>query len=161
MTKVERYSKLMKKMIQTYSGLSKPSGYLDAKYMLVGIRPSHVMSDKTRTNDILLPIVNKYFDKNYYFTNLVKYPGNSNCLPDQTDVDNCITDLIEEILIIKPKKIIALGNWVHETLSKNSIVSTKVFHPAFIARTGKNKEYEQQIEKIIKKDEFFANENVL
>ena len=156
MTKIERYSNLMKWMIKKYPGLSKPSGYLNAEYMLVGIRPSHVMSDKTRTNDILLPIVKKFFDKNYYFSNLVKYPGDSNYLPNQTDIEYCVDDLIEEIKIIKPKMIIALGKWVHETLSNNSIVSTKIFHPAYIARTGKVSEYEEQIKKITGKTTFFS-----
>jgi uracil-DNA glycosylase family 4 len=159
MTKGERFKLFEAMLLNNFKFVGLGSGYLNAEYFFIGINPSQNMehhgqrclgkpSNKIESSYYFVPLVEKYFPKNYYNTNLVKIPTYHNLLPLKSEVERFMPFLKQELNIIQPKKIIALGNWVHETLLKYNIESIKIYHPAYIIRTGKQQIHEEQIRKI-------------
>lgn len=146
--KVEEFKKLREKMLQKGWYKSPPTGSLNAKYMFIGIRPGRTMQRFTKSNKILEPLLERYVSFNYYFTNVVKYPDDNNTLPTDKEAEDSIGILKEEIALIKPDMIIALGTWVFNTLAKYGIQASSIPHPSYISRMGKQKDYEKTFIKI-------------
>ncbi len=150
--KRKRMQKLEKDLLnrKNFEFLSEPVGlgfgYPNAEYFFIGMNPNKNIEFHGvrcfrpyselchRSSEILIPLLNKIFNKNYYITNLVKVPTKDNKEPSSLLVKIFIKYLIQEIEIIKPKIIISLGNWVFKTLSNNKIKTIKIYHPAAVTR---------------------------
>ena len=129
-------------------------GYYNSELFFVGMNPGQAinrrengarcMSDydlkqKETGGFILLSLLEKYYPKNYYNTNLVKIPTPSNKEPSTNLVKIFMPYLKLELAIIRPKLIIALGSWVYNTLKEYMISTVKIYHPAYIARDKENR----------------------
>jgi len=71
-----------------------------------------------------------------YWTNIVKCSTENNCVPDSDIIIICREWLVREIEILKPKKIVAMGNIAYEYLqdAKFSVPLSKIWHYAYVNR---------------------------
>ena len=139
-----------KKHKQNKKIFSFPSGNgNNPDVMIVGINPSTMF----RTYDIYLrptlflsfsgylvrKFIDLYFpkDKSFYLTNIFK----------SDDFDYNI--FIEELNLVKPKQIIALGNRVSEILKELKIDFIKVNHPSYFIRKNTPKLFLDNMKKIL------------
>ena len=90
-------------------------------------------------------------DKDCYICNIIKCHPPNNRKPSAEEIENCIPYLYEQINIINPKVILALGNTAAQTLldSKEGVTKERLivhrymdkplyvtFHPSYIIRSG-------------------------
>jgi len=83
------------------------------------------------------------FLKYIYFTNLSKFAYSKDVLtPDvyKKLYEKCFPILKKEIDLLEPKKIITLGNDVHNFLTEKGINCEKVFHPSYFIMKGQDVE---------------------
>lgn len=90
--------------------------------------------------------------ENYYFTNIVKCSqNNSEMLTDEMK-QNCITYFKEELDLVKPKKIIALGNYSFKLLKSLNldIPIFKFYHPSFCIKNNISiEEYAKKLSEVL------------
>lgn len=136
-------------------------GCLNAKVMFVGEAPGRVENPDLRelpfvgnkSSDLLLDAIYSNWEKGYdevFITNVVKCNPPENRKPEDIEVLACSNWLKEELGIVRPKVIVALGrtaaNWfgVSESLNtgkwkeytwKGCLLFVK-FHPAYVLRFG-------------------------
>lgn len=136
-------------------------GCLGAKVMFVGEAPGRVENPDLRglpfvgnkSSDLLLDAIYTNWPKGYdevYVTNVVKCNPPMNRKPEEDEIKSCTPFLWEELRIVNPWVVVALGrtaaNWfgVREGLntakwkeySWNGCLLFVKFHPAFILRFG-------------------------
>jgi len=136
-------------------------GNLNAKVMFVGEAPGRVENPDlrglpfvgNRSSDLLLDAVYTNWPKGYdevFVTNVVKCNPPMNRKPEEDEIKSCSPFLREELALVKPKAIVALGrtaaNWFGRRESLNNIrfdssiwedcLLFVKFHPAFILRLG-------------------------
>jgi DNA polymerase len=136
-------------------------GDLKAKVMFVGEAPGRVENPDlrglpfvgNRSSDLLLDAVYSNWPKGYdevYVTNVVKCNPPMNRKPEEDEIESCSPFLREELRIVGPKAIVALGrtaaNWfgIKEGLNTakwkeytwNGCLLFAKFHPAYILRLG-------------------------
>lgn len=129
-----------------------PRGNLQAKYFIVGQNPGGRGQKKGKVyynvfggggtseflNEVLIK-ANIY--KECWFTNIVLCSTSNNSI-NKCQVNNCLKNLDLQLNLIKPQKIIALGNETYKYLKENyteyEIINAQ--HPTFIKRFFSNKE---------------------
>lgn len=119
-----------------------------------GLKPSFVF---TKTSFILKRALfdNKRYLKYFpYITNLCKYANEKN-KPIQQDFHKCFPILMEEIKLMKPSKIIALGNITYKYLLENlpyeyKSILVKYAHPTSILfNGGSQRDYSQNLKNVL------------
>ena len=136
-------------------------GDLNAKVIFVGVAPGRVENPDlwglpfigNRSSDLLLDAIYSNWPKGYdevFVTNVVKCNPPQNRKPEEDEIEACSYLLREELALVKPKVVVALGrtaaNWfgINESLSTakwkeyswNSCLLFVKFHPAYILRLG-------------------------
>ena len=134
----------------------------NADWMLIGEAPG---AEEDRLGDPFVGQAGKLLDnmlaaiglsrrENVYIANVLKCrpPGNRNPSPDE--VEQCSPHLVQQIALIKPKLILAMGRFAAQTLLKSdaSIASLRgrlhsyagvplivTYHPAYLLRTLEDK----------------------
>jgi uracil-DNA glycosylase family 4 len=134
----------------------------NADWMLIGEAPG---AEEDRLGDPFVGQAGKLLDnmlaavglsrrKNVYIANVLKCrpPGNRNPAPDE--VEQCTPYLLQQIALIRPKLILAMGRFAAQTLleSDASIASMRgrlhryagvplivTYHPAYLLRTLEDK----------------------
>ena len=149
---------LAKTRTQTVFGV----GDENADWMLIGEAPG---AEEDRLGDPFVGQAGKLLDnmlaaiglsrrENVYIANVLKCrpPGNRNPTPEE--VEKCTPHLLQQIELIKPKLILAMGRFAAQTLLKSdaSIASLRgrvhsyagvplivTYHPAYLLRTLEDK----------------------
>ena len=134
----------------------------NAEWMLIGEAPG---AEEDRLGEPFVGQAGKLLDnmlaalglsrqKNVYIANVLKCrpPGNRNPAPDE--VEQCSPHLLQQIELVKPKLIVAMGRFAAQTLLKTdaSISSLRgrvhryagvplivTYHPAYLLRTLEDK----------------------
>ena len=134
----------------------------NAEWMLIGEAPG---AEEDRLGDPFVGQAGKLLDnmlaalglsrqKNVYIANVLKCrpPGNRNPAPEE--VEQCSPHLLQQIELVKPKLIVAMGRFAAQTLLKTdaSISSLRgrvhryagvplivTYHPAYLLRTLEDK----------------------
>ena len=134
----------------------------DADWMLIGEAPGAeedrlgdpFVGQAGRLLDNMLAAIGLSRRENVYIANVLKCrpPGNRNPSPDE--VEKCSPHLLQQIELIKPKLILAMGRFAAQTLLKTdaSISSLRgrvhsyagvplivTYHPAYLLRTLEDK----------------------
>lgn len=141
----------------TTGKINVPSGCLCPEIFVIGIAPgfgnvesrsiSRTMTFGISANYIRKALYDlKILDK-VWFTNIIKCSLDSNRHPENAEIENCLFWLKEELRILKPKKIICLGNFAYEQFIKNIVYKYpmfikgelqdsvhKIYHPAYYIR---------------------------
>jgi len=138
------------------------------KYMFIGLNPSYrrfkecvdafggeqsCWGTGKEFVDILKEL--KIID-NSYVTNLVKCSTMNNKV-NEDQMGNCLMYLLEEIELLKPEKIIALGKDVQTFLKNSENFSSNgiyyIYHPNYVFSYNRSllTEYKQEIQKICTK----------
>ena len=152
-------------------------GNLDAKAFFVGEAPGRVEEPElrglpfvgNRSSDLLLDVIYANWEHGYddvFITNTVKCNPPMNRKPEEDEIKACSHWLKEELAIVRPKVIVALGrtaaNWfgVSEGLNRardkeyvyEGCLLLVKFHPAYILRFGPRAEQQYKAEfKIMKR----------
>ena len=149
---------LHKTRTQTVFGV----GDEDADWMLIGEAPGAeedrlgdpFVGQAGKLLDNMLAAINLSRRKNVYIANVLKCrpPGNRNPTPEE--VAQCSPHLLQQIELIKPKLIVAMGRFAAQTLLETgaSIASLRgrlhryagvplivTYHPAYLLRTLEDK----------------------
>jgi DNA polymerase len=81
-----------------------------------------------------------------YITNIVKHATPKNRKPFKDEIGACLPYLMEQISIIKPKRIVLLGKTACETPRIEGIEYTELIHPQAALRFPKmGKKFQQQV----------------
>jgi len=123
------------------------------KIMFIGQCPALASKGRRGTSDFdkyLFELIYPLTDKDFYFTNLIKVPmRNMNDVSLRTLV-HCGEHLLEEIIIVKPEKIIALGSWSRSFCEANNINHYSLPHPGYIFFRGITEdEWKKQLKGIL------------
>jgi len=148
-----------------YGKLLGWGGKSEIKYFFVGLNPSYRRFKEHMYafggEDCTLGTGKEFVDilkefkliKNSYITNLVKCSTLSNSVKEEHK-ENCLSYLIYEIELLKPKKIIALGKDVYNFLKKSERFSSSeiyyLYHPNYVFSYCRDKinELKQNIREI-------------
>ena len=131
-----------------------PTGNMNAVYLFIGEAPG--VSDGERELERVMgygptsvlfrsALLKANILHKSWLTNVLKcaLPGNKSL--DDEQYENCFEFLLNEIELLAPRKIIALGNKVSDFLSMKGLRFSRVVHPSFCVRKGINYEkYAQQ-----------------
>jgi uracil-DNA glycosylase len=132
-------------------------GPINAKIMVVGQNPG-VEEDETgrpfvgRAGKYLTKVLleNGLKREDLYITNIVKHLSPKNRAPYSDEITDCLPYLIEQIEIVKPKKILLLGITARQTPRLKSIEYFELIHPSAALRFPKlGKKFEEQLGKAI------------
>jgi uracil-DNA glycosylase family 4 len=90
-----------------------------------------------------------------YFTNAVKCRPPDNRKPTASEIEACFCHLVDEIEEVKPGIIVYIGTTSYSLHKKISAMYPGIpylffYHPAYALRTGKAKEWSEEIGAIIK-----------
>lgn len=91
-----------------------------------------------------------------WFTNLLKCSTPENRKPSDSECQGCSPFLLREILLLKPEKIIVLGNNAYELYDrfafyeKTGVEACKAYHPRYFIRKGRSSEdYAKHLKEVI------------
>ena len=132
-------------------------GPVNAKIMVVGQNPG---MEEDETGRPFVGKSGKYLTKalseqglkreEIYITNIVKHVSPKNRAPYTDEIAECLPYLIEQIEIIKPKKILLLGIAARQTPRIEGVEYFEVIHPSAALRFPKSgKKFEEQLRKAI------------
>jgi uracil-DNA glycosylase len=132
-------------------------GPVNAKIMVVGQNPG---MEEDETGRPFVGKAGKYLTKalsekglkreEIYITNIVKHISPKNRAPYADEITECLPYLIEQIDIVKPKKILLLGTTARQTPRIEGIEYFEVIHPSAALRFPKlRKKFEEQLHKAI------------
>lgn len=123
-----------------------PTGNLKPKYLIVGEAPGvsdgekkleRVMGYGPTSILLKMALINAGVIDYCWFTNIMKCAFCNNKCDDVSQYTQCADSLFSEIEILKPIKIIALGNKVQQFFAKyDKIKVTKIIHPSFCLYRG-------------------------
>jgi hypothetical protein len=100
-------------------------------------------------------LLKKYGFQEAHITDLVKCKSSAGEIKDE-EIENCFPFLEEEIRILKPKLIVAVGEKVHEVLKKKEIKDIrlkKIMHYSYAFRYKKEKKLEEEFNELAKEIE--------
>lgn len=137
-------------------------GPVNAKIVFVGLAPG---KEEDRTGRPFTGRAGKFFDKilkknkidrkRVFITSTVKHHPPKNRIPRKEEINACFPYTIEQILIIKPRIVVLLGNVAKETFLNNAFLKEKrikifsTYHPAAAMRFPTiKKRLEQDFRKI-------------
>jgi uracil-DNA glycosylase len=92
-------------------------------------------------------LLNKLGLDGSFITDIVKTCAKAR-RPTQEEIEHFKPILLEEIEILNPKLILALGQSASEVLTDLGINHTPIWHPAYVERFNRWAEYEDQLEQI-------------
>jgi uracil-DNA glycosylase len=132
-------------------------GPINAKIMVVGQNPG---AEEDETGSPFVGRAGKYLTKvlsenglkrdNLYITNIVKHVSPKNRAPYSDEITECLPYLIEQIEIIKPKKILILGVIARQTPRLKNIEYFELIHPSAALRFPKlGIKFEEQVRKAV------------
>jgi uracil-DNA glycosylase family 4 len=132
-------------------------GPLNAKIMVVGQNPG---MEEDETGKPFVGKAGKYLTKalseqglrreDIFITNIVKHISPKNRAPYSDEIKECLPYLIEQIEIVKPKKILLLGAAARQTPRLKSIEYFEIIHPSAALRFPiLGKKFEEQLRKAI------------
>lgn len=155
------------------NGVVMGEGNINNKIMLIGEGPG---ANEDRLGHPFVGRAGKLLNKilkavdlkreDLYITNVIKCRPPGNRVPKQEEFNACVSILMAEIEIIKPKVIVTMGSTATKYLinPKNSITKIRgkwlqrgniyflpTFHPAYLLRNEKMKKYSWHDFKLIKK----------
>jgi len=70
-------------------------------------------------------------NKQFSFTNIVKFSTDKDRPPTKDEIDDCKYDLSKQIKILKPKKIVSFGKQAHELLNEMRTEHIAYYHPSY------------------------------
>ena len=148
-------------------------GSLEADLMFVGEAPGRDEDIQGRpfvgrAGQLLTKIISamKFNREDVYITNVVKCRPPNNRNPNKEEIETCKNYLLEQIEMIKPRAIVALGRvatdfFVHSSLGMtalrgnfhefNNIQVMPTFHPSYIIRNEGNKSIKKMVWEDMKK----------
>ena len=148
-------------------------GSLEAELMVVGEAPGRDEDLQGRpfvgrAGQLLTKIIDamKFNREDVYITNVVKCRPPNNRNPNKEEIETCKNYLLEQIEMIKPRAIVALGRvatdfFVHSSLGMtalrgnfrefNDIQVMPTFHPSYIIRNEGNKSIKKMVWEDMKK----------
>ncbi len=148
-------------------------GSLEAELMFVGEAPGRDEDLQGRpfvgrAGQLLTKIIGamKFNREDVYITNVVKCRPPNNRNPNKEEIETCKNYLLEQIEMIKPRAIVALGRvatdfFVHSSLGMtalrgnfhefNDIQVMPTFHPSYIIRNEGNKSIKKMVWEDMKK----------
>ena len=148
-------------------------GSLEAELMFVGEAPGRDEDLQGRpfvgrAGQLLTKIIGamKFNREDVYITNVVKCRPPKNRNPNKEEIETCKNYLLEQIEMIKPRAIVALGRvatdfFVHSSLGMtalrgsfhefNDIQVMPTFHPSYIIRNEGNKSIKKMVWEDMKK----------
>jgi len=125
-----------------------PGGCIEARIMFVGEAPGWSKNkddfgSRVYTwgqNSMMFRLLSSEIFGQCWYTNISKTAIEDNKKLDKKKLTIALQFLKNEIDIIKPKVIIALGNYVYDVLLDNfdDYKIYKIFHPSFIVRMGRD-----------------------
>ena len=132
-------------------------GPINAKIMVVGQNPG---AEEDETGNPFVGRAGKYLTKvlrengskreDLYITNIVKHVSPKNRAPYSDEITECLPYLIEQIDIIRPKKILLLGTAARQTPRIEGVEYFEIIHPSAALRFPKlGKKFEEQLRKAI------------
>lgn len=131
---------------------NRVKGFLGTgKVIFICPRPSTRGKIPSQADLHFYELMKKYGFEDAHITDLVKCRGMAGEISKKV-IDNCFPFLQEEIIILKPKLMIAVGDQVHRALTKKSIRSEKITHYAFryIPRKKLKKKLEEDFRSVRK-----------
>jgi len=148
-------------------------GSIDTALMFVGEAPGHDEDIQGqpfvgRAGQLLTKIINAmHFQRqDVYITNVVKCRPPQNRTPHRKEIDQCMPYLLEQIEMIKPKVIVALGKVAADFFIKSDLSMTRLrgnfsefkgirvmptFHPSYLIRNEGNREIKKMVWEDMKK----------
>jgi len=148
-------------------------GNLEAELMFVGEAPGHDEDVQGqpfvgRAGQLLTKIINamSFQRQEVYITNVIKCRPPQNRTPYKKEIEQCAPHLLEQIEIINPKVIIALGKvaadfFIESDLSMSllrgnfyefkEIRVMPTFHPSYLIRNEGNREIKKMVWEDMKK----------
>jgi DNA polymerase len=148
-------------------------GSLEAELMFVGEAPGRDEDLQGRpfvgrAGQLLTKIIGamKFNREDVYITNVVKCRPPNNRNPNKEEIETCKNYLLEQIEMIKPRAIVALGRvatdfFIHSSLGMtalrgnfrefNDIQVMPTFHPSYIIRNEGNKSIKKMVWEDMKK----------
>ena len=155
------------------NGVVMGEGNINSKIMLIGEGPG---ANEDRLGRPFVGRAGKLMDKilasvnlkreDLYITNVIKCRPPGNRVPRQNEFEACVSILMAEIELIKPKVIVTLGSTATKYLidpeesitnvrgkwfQRGDIFILPTFHPAYLLRNEKMKKYSWYDFKLIKK----------
>lgn len=155
------------------NGVVMGEGNLNNKIMLIGEGPG---ANEDRLGRPFVGRAGKLMDKilesvnlkreDIYITNVIKCRPPGNRVPHQNEFEACVSILMAEIKLIKPKVIVTMGSTATKYLidpeksitnvrgkwfKRGDIFVLPTFHPAYLLRNEKMKKYSWYDFKLIKK----------
>jgi uracil-DNA glycosylase len=132
-------------------------GPVNAKIIVVGQNPG---MEEDETGGPFVGKAGKYLTKalseqglkreDIFITNIVKHISPKNRAPYSDEITECLPYLIEQIEIVKPKKILLLGTAAHQTPRLKSIAYFELVHPSAALRFPKlGKKFEEQLSRAL------------
>ena len=132
-------------------------GPINAKIMVVGQNPG---MEEDETGRPFVGKAGKFLIKTLsdqglkreeiYVTNIVKHISPKNRAPYNDEITECLPYLIDQIEIVKPKKILLLGIAARQTPRIEGIKYFELIHPSAALRFPKlGKKFEEQLRKAI------------
>jgi len=132
-------------------------GPINAKIMVVGQNPG---MEEDETGRPFVGKAGKFLIKTLsdqglkreeiYITNIVKHISPKNRAPYNDEITECLPYLIDQIEIVKPKKILLLGIAARQTPRIEGIKYFELIHPSAALRFPKlGKKFEEQLRKAI------------
>jgi uracil-DNA glycosylase len=134
-------------------------GLINSKIMLIGQNPG---KEEDLCKKPFVGKAGKYLDKvlisnnfkrnHLFITSIVKHKTPNNRPPKKDEILACLPYLIEQILIIKPKIIVLMGNIAKKYVPRNkNIKYIETYHPAAAMRFPKIKDkFEKDFKKLRK-----------
>ena len=170
----ERVLKCQKCMLSQGRTNAVPGeGSLEAELMFVGEAPGRDEDLQGRpfvgrAGQLLTKIIGamKFNREDVYITNVVKCRPPNNRNPNKEEIEACKDYLLEQIEMIKPRAIVALGKvatdfFVHSSLGMtalrgnfhefNDIQVMPTFHPSYLIRNEGNKSIKKMVWEDMKK----------
>lgn len=140
-----------------------PTGNMHAEYMVVGDAPgvgSGVLTDRfdrvlvygPSSHTLRKALIDVGIYEKCWMTNLLKLSTPFNRPSSLEEVEDQWPLLERELNLVYPHAVIALGWHVSTMLSEMGIVSRKIFHPSYVARSKSqfsHNEYTDQIRRAI------------
>jgi len=152
------------KIIDIEKGYGKLKGGGSGSFVFVSQNPSMYRTPglEVLAQDIHAGIIGQLMEmmivlglrqQDMLFTNAVKCSTPENRPPTEAEIIACTDYLYEEIRAVKPKVIIAVGRTAQRcfedsTTFDNKIPVMKIWHPSYADRSGRLKEYNEQLKEV-------------
>lgn len=152
------------KVIDVEKGYGKLKGGGSGSFVFISQNPSIYRTPgvEVLAQDIHAGIIGQLMEmmivlglkqKDMLFTNAVKCSTPGNRPPTESEILACTDYLYAELQAVKPKVIIAVGRTAQQCFGDNEtfhnkIPVMKIWHPSYADRSGRLKEYNEQLKEV-------------